>query len=255
MSLFEPDFAAALRDPELPVPPGIVTPARRFAVYRNSMAAGLIGAIESRFPVVHALVGDEFFRAMARAFVAEHPPRSPVLMFYGDEFPDFVAGFGPAAELDYLADVARLEASRTHAYHAADAMPVGPAEFAQLDPGRLGEAMFVLHPSVRLIRSTHPIVTIWAMHSGEAPFGPIAEWRGEDALVVRPGLAVETRRLPRGGAEFLDSLGAGRPLATAFEFARADNASFDLAANLAGLIGSGLVAGIHLPEPSKDIPT
>jgi hypothetical protein len=254
---FETGFAAALRDPELPVPAGIVAhthaaPARRFAVYRNNVAIGLIGAIETRFPVVRQLVGDDFFRALARTFVAECPPRSPVLMFYGDDFPDFIAGFAPAAELDYLPDVARLEAARTHAYHAADAEPLGAAEFARLDPDRLGEAIVRLHPSVRVIRSAHPIVTIWAMHAGEAQLGPIAEWQGEDALTARPHLDVETRRLPAGGAEFLRALGTGRPLAEAVESARADDPSFDLTANLAGLIGSGLVAGIRLPEPSEN---
>ncbi len=151
--------------------------------------------------------------------------------------------------------MARLEAARTHAYHAADAEPVGAAEFARLDPARLGEAIFVLHPSVRLIRSAHPIVTIWAMHAGEAELGPIAEWHGEDALVARPHLEVETRRLPAGGAEFLRALGANRPLDVAIESARADDAAFDLTHNLAGLIGSGLVAGIRLPEPSEETPT
>ena len=47
-----------------------VAPARRFAVYRNNVAAGLIRALEARFPVTRRLVGDDFFRAMAGGFVA-----------------------------------------------------------------------------------------------------------------------------------------------------------------------------------------
>ncbi len=39
---------------------------RRFAVYRNNVAASLIEAMVQRFPAVCAIVGDEFFRAMAR---------------------------------------------------------------------------------------------------------------------------------------------------------------------------------------------
>ena len=71
---------------------------------------------------------------MARAFVAATPPRTPVLTTYGDEFAEFIAAFEPARELAYLADVARLEAARTHAYHAADAVPVDAEPFAALDP-------------------------------------------------------------------------------------------------------------------------
>jgi len=96
------DFAEALRDPSKPLPMGLVSQnshglEQRFAVYRNNVAIGLIEALEARFPVVRRLVGEEFFTAMARVFVQAHPPRSPLLMIYGDSFPQFIAGFGPAA--------------------------------------------------------------------------------------------------------------------------------------------------------------
>jgi hypothetical protein len=61
--------------------------ARRFAVYRNNVQHGLTRALAARFPVVEALVGAEFFTAMARVFAAEAPPRDPVLLRWGDAFP------------------------------------------------------------------------------------------------------------------------------------------------------------------------
>jgi hypothetical protein len=45
----------------------------RFDVYRNREA------LVTGFPVVHALVGDAFFRAMAGVFLRAHPPTSPIL--------------------------------------------------------------------------------------------------------------------------------------------------------------------------------
>ena len=91
-------FAAALLDRSKPVPEGIRSrPRRRFAVYRNNVHVSLIEALATRFPVCRALTGDEFFRAMARDFVTARPPRSPVLMTYGDDFGDFIDGFAPAA--------------------------------------------------------------------------------------------------------------------------------------------------------------
>ena len=88
-------------------------------------------------------------------------------MFYGDSFPDFIASFAPAAELIYLADVARLEAARTRAYHAADAEPVDPTRLKALDQDALAELRIVPHPSAQIVRSRHPIVSIWAMNSGD----------------------------------------------------------------------------------------
>ncbi len=62
-----------------------------------------------RYPVSVRIVGDEFFRAMARLFVEERPPSSAVLLRYGGSFADFAAGFPPAASVPYLADVMLLE--------------------------------------------------------------------------------------------------------------------------------------------------
>lgn len=245
---FASTFAAALRDPERFVPQTVIAEndtaaARRFAVHRNNVVAGLTEALRSRFPAAEKIVGEEFFAAMARLYVVQHPPHSPILSGYGDEFPAFVAAFEPAREVAYLADVARLEAARTRAFHAADASPVDLARFAALDPETLAGMRVVLHPSAEIIRSAHPVVTIWAMNSGRRTLAPIEPWCGEDALAVRPELDVEVRVLPPGGAAFLLALAAGRPLGDAARAAFADHPEFDLTRSLADLM-SGIATGI-----------
>ncbi|NWG24643.1 MAG: putative DNA-binding domain-containing protein, partial [Pseudorhodoplanes sp.] len=97
-------FARALLDPARGVPPGVIAHTghriqKRFAVYRNNVTASLVTALRTRFPVIEKLVGDEFFAAMARVFVLENPPRSPILAEYGDSFPSFLERFAPMAEL------------------------------------------------------------------------------------------------------------------------------------------------------------
>ena len=246
---FETPFARALLDTAQPIPSGITAhnaaiPTRRFAVYRNNVAVSLVNALKSRFPVVEKIVGEEFFAAMARIFVLERPPSTPLLATYGDEFAAFIATFDAARELVYLADVARLEAARTRAYHAADATPFGVAEFAALDASAVGGMRIDLHPSVEIVRSAHPIVTIWAMNSGERDLTSIENWHGEDALLVRPYLDVDVRLLPPGGAAFLLALAGAKPLSEAAAGALTDHPEFDLSSNLAGLIGSGLMRGI-----------
>ena len=251
---FQTSFADALLDADRPIPHGVTahnaaSPARRFAVYRNNVVSSLVKALGRRFPVVEQLVGAEFFAAMARVFVTEQPPRSPLLATYGDGFPAFVATFAPARDLPYLADVARLEAARTRAYHAADAAPVGADRFAKLDYEVAGDLRIAMHPSTEILRSPFPIVTIWAMNSGEQQLAPLENWRGEDALVARPLLDVQVRTLPPGGAAFLLALATGRSIGEATEAALADDPDFDLTCNLAGLIGSGLARDIIIPEP------
>lgn len=249
MSSDQASFAEALLDPERRVPDGVTShthpaPAKRFAVYRNNVVVSLIDALATRFPALQRIVGEEFFRAMAGVFVRAHPPRSPLMMDYGDDLPAFVETFAPAAELPYLADVARLEAARTRAFHAADAAPLPPAAFSALEPAELEALRLQFCPGIAIVRSTHPIVTIWAMNVDEAEPAPIEDWRGEDALVSREGFEVAVRRLPPGGAVFLANLRAGGTLAEAALAAMQETARFDLAENLAGLMSAQLVAGL-----------
>lgn len=250
------EFASALLDPDRALPGALTAhtsrePVKRFAVYRNNVVVGLVNALRARFPATERIVGADFFFAMARLFVAAHPPRSKILSEYGDDLPDFIAAFPPAAELPYLPDVARLEAARTRAYHAADAQPVSADALAQLGRAKLPDMPIFLHPSLQIVRSRFPIVTIWAMNAGDLPLGPVDETQAEDALVLRPVYDVVVRRLPAGGATFLQALAAGRPLAAAADTALTGHPDFDLTANLAGLIGSGAMTGFAVTEEAS----
>jgi hypothetical protein len=244
----EAEFAAALLDAALPAPPGLLGPdgrcsSRRFAVYRNNVAVALTGALEANFPATRRIVGHEFFRAMAQAHALATPPASPVLLQYGAAFPGFIGGLEPAAELPYLADVARIERAWTEAYHAPDAAPLDPVRLAEVTGDAAGRLCFTLHPSVSIVRSRYPALTIWRMNlEGGTPAPVDLDSGGEDALVSRPGAEVEVRSLPPGAAAFIGELADGRGLAIAAETGLAAANSFDLAANLAALLGAGVFA-------------
>lgn len=244
-------FAAGLTAPDHRPPDGLAGPSeRRFAVYRNNVAVGLIRALETRFPAVRALVGEEFFRATARDFIRRHPPASPLLAQFGDALPGFLAGFGPAAELPYLADIARIEAARTRAYHAADLPRLHGEAFAALPPGALERLRIRLHPAVTVIRSPHPVWDILAAANGTE--AEVTGWRPQAVLIDRQGLDVVLRPLPTGTATFLLALAGGDPLPDAAAVAGTDDPDFDLTAALAELIGGRLA--IHLVPTEGDLP-
>ena len=213
------EFAGAVLDIEAAVPAEVRrksggVPSRRFGVYRNNVYAGLIGVLAGRFPVVARLVGEEFFRAMARLYVEREPPASAVLLRYGASFPNFIAGFAPAASVPYLADMAALEWAWHSAYHAADAAPLSLQELASA-VDRAAGAVLILHPSLGIVRSPYPIVSIYELNAQSGAVPPTQVAGAEDAMVARPRLEVEMRRLPEGGASFILALKAGRPIGEA----------------------------------------
>ena len=245
---YEGAFAHAVLNADAAVPAPLQgregrSPERRFAVYRNNVFAGLIDALAGRFPATAKLVGEEFFRAMAREYVEKAPPRSAVLLHYGGDFPDFIAAFPPASAVPYLADVARLEWAWHEAYHAADAEPLSQEALTAL-AGRADGAALKLHPSSRVVESSYPVVTIWELTMRDGEDEPVRlPAGGEDALVLRPALQVTVRRLPPGGAGFVQALMAGEKLPDAASRALDQAPDFDLAVNLAGLMRSGAFVG------------
>lgn len=251
-------FVEALLDPDRAVPPGLVGPdgqpsARRFAIYRNNVVAGLAEALGQAYPAVRRLVGDAFFSAMAQIYVRHHPPRTPVILDYGASFPGFVRTFGPAASLPYLADVACLERAWIEAYHAADARPLAPGLFRQVAPAQLPRLVLVLHPSVRTVRSAYPITRIWQMNIDGGVPGPVdLDGGGEDALVSRPDAAVEVRVLPAAAGVFIAALASGATLLAATGAALDSDPRFDAAGALTGLLSGGAVTGWHLADAAPD---
>jgi hypothetical protein len=240
------DFGAVLLAPTFQCPPGLKTwngsdPAKRFGVYRNNVVVGLVDALADSYPVVQALVGEDFFRAMAAEFVRQSPPRSPVLAWYGDGFAEFVETFPPVAGLPYLAGVARLEWLRVEAWHAADAVPLPMDRIADLlaDAESLPQTRFTLHPALRVLRSQHPVVSLWAAHQTDDPAAALTEIDmadAEAALLLRPDLDVEIMRIEPGAAAFIGRLLTGETFGTA-----TIAEDFDLPATLGLLIRSGAI--------------
>ena len=250
-------FARALLDPQRPIPPGLVGPdgepsERRFAVYRNNVVSGLIDTLQAAFPAVCRIVGAEFFRAMARVYVAQEPPDSPILLGYGAGFADFIGTFEPAATLAYLPDVARIEHAWAGAYHAADGSPIEAAALAQIPPDALPGVQLYLGPSVRLIRSRFPALTIWRMNVGVGAPGPVDLGAGgENVLVARPGTQVELRLLSQASTEFIQSLIDGWPVIEAASAALAVDYHFDLSLDLVELLQSGIVVGFQSLQDAR----
>jgi hypothetical protein len=245
-------FATALLDPALPIPDGLVGPdggpgPKRFAVYRNNVVVGLIELLKDAFPAVHRIVGADFFRAMARAYVMVEPPRSPILLDYGAGFPDFIRQFEPASVLPYLADVARVERAWTEAYHAPEASPIDSAAFTTISADQLPAIRLALHPSLRLIRSPFPALTIWQMNVADGvPAQMDLAAGGQDVLVIRPLADVEVRSIPEGSLELIQTLADGRSVLAALEAAVIANPRFDLSANLFDLMHAGALVGYSL---------
>jgi hypothetical protein len=254
-SSYASQFASALIDPERPTPALLAGPngkaaVKRYNVYRNNVTVSLIDALAAIYPCIRRITGEEFFRAMARFYIRETPPTSPLLFEYGRDFPAFIECYDYAQAMPWLADTARIERAWLDAYHAADTAPLMAEAPASVPPDRLTGLTFIAHPATRIVRSCYSAVTIFAAHRSPEPVGTIDASKPEDALITRPDGDVVVRHLPPGGTAFLLGLIAGRPLGEAAAAALIAAPSFDIGAGIAGMIEAGAFTALNPGEPT-----
>lgn len=251
-------FAMALLDPASQIAASPIwkhhDASARFAIYRNNVAASLINALADTFPVCRELVGEEFFQMMALEFVRAHPPKTRILAYYGDVFPDFVRGFAPAATAPYLADIARLEYHRVFAYHAADDVSsAGEAITNALsNADRTAVLRFKLHASVKVVPSQFAVFSLWAAHQDAFGIESVDPDMAETAFIFRRGLDVQTMLISSAAGTLIDELKSGAYLIDALQIAEQSDPAFVVTEVMAILLKEQLITGIgdeNLTEP------
>jgi hypothetical protein len=201
--------------------------------------------LAARYPVIRRLVGELSFRVVARRFIRSDPPSGVVPNSFGDNFPHFIRSLGNAACIEYVADVAELERLQHKARYAPHVRPLAALALSSLQAERLSGMRVALHPSVCLVQSCFPIVTAWENNQISDGDGMIERWVAEAAIVARPFLEVEVRRLPPGGYAFLRALSEGKTVATAAEIATETAPRFDAVSSLRLIEQAKVVVGIQ----------
>jgi hypothetical protein len=219
-------------------------PEARLSIYRNNMLVTLTAALKATFPVVCRLVDDRFFEYAANAFIQHHLPAAPCLVEYGGNFPDFLASFPPAASLDYLPDVAKLEWAISRvllAPYPESAIPLARLLAVRGDPAQIRLGMTA---ACRYVASPHRIDQIW--QSNQPGMDAAAEMsldRCGTHLEVRLADGLQLSSLSAAIWTFRSRIADGVALGAAAAEALAIAPDFDLTQALAALFDAGLVVG------------
>ena len=253
MSVSQSEFRVALLDASERVPTGLLdadgkAAGRRFSVYRNNVAVSLTEAMHQAFPVISKLLGAQNMDGLAGVFLRQHPPDSPLMMFYGEAFPEFLTGMQQLAHLGYLPDVARLELALRQSYHAADSA-AAPADALAAEPEDVMRATLTFAPAMRVVRSNWPIHAIWRYNT--EPDAPKPQAQAQDVLITRPEYDPVPHPLPAGGADWIDRLQDGATIGEAFDAVAPDFPGFDLGATLALLLQGSAITSVTIERLKK----
>ena len=139
--------------------------------------------------------------------------------------------------------MAQIELALCRSYHAADIPPIDPQTLQEIAPDALLASCLQLAPSVHLIRSRWPVVSLVHANSS-ATGGAPPKMQPEDALIIRPEFDPEIIALPAGGGAFIKALLRGAPLGEALKAATIASGDFNLTEVLGLLLKGGAIIKI-----------
>lgn len=214
-------------------------------VYRNTALKGAIDALADNHPTVSTILGATAFLALAADFVADAPPKSPVLADYGAGFADWLETQPIAQVLPYLSAVAQIDRLHVESHLAAEGDMLDPQALARVSAEQWSGSAALLHPATRFAWFTVPAPSIWLAHLG-GDAGEIApEWCAEGVLVSRRHGAVVVRTINAAEHRILFGLRLGETIGQAAAVAATLYPQSDISTAFRRILASGALSSLR----------
>jgi hypothetical protein len=224
---------------------------RGLQAYQANAHASALRSLQTAYPVVAQLLGNDAFEHLARDYWSQHPPTRGDLAQWSGELNDFIASIPALQTEPYLSDVATAEWALHTAATAADQV-ADLATFTLLTEQDPATLTLQLAPGTALIRSNYPIASILTAHLyGSPSFEQVGQKLRQNtpeiALVWRQGLRPRVSNCAAGEADFLSQLLEGKSLLAALETPFTDESiPFDFNTWLLQAVQRGFLLGASL---------
>jgi len=221
----------------------------QFGIYRTAYRARLRAALRDNFEVLPLVMGDESFDALAHAYIAAHPSNHYSLRWFGHQLCTFMAANEALVDHPALLDLARMEWALRHAFDAAPAALLTPAELGAVPAQDWAELRLTLHPSVQLLDLQWAVGPIWrALKSGQDELEP-PEALDHHMLVWRQGMNTQWKSLTASETDFVQCLLAQQTFGQVCESLAGrvgeDRAAATAVALLSELLNAGAIGALQ----------
>jgi len=250
-------FSAVIRS-GVEIAPGAVScphypTTRGIEVYRNNYRGNLHDALASAYPVIRLLVGEEFFRLLARRYIERHPSLSGDLHRYGSGMAAFLTRFENTQHLVYLPDMARLEWAYHHASFAEDVPAFDLDRLTMVAPSAYAGLCWRLHPSCALLVAAYPVAAIWQAHQD----GSLDDLHlrldngGDNLLVYRNRLSGDICSIAPSSHHWLARLQSGDTMGVATDSTLSAYPDFDLTDTLRQWVAQGVLIDFYSSQQKQ----
>ena len=225
----------------------------RLGIYAEAYRLRLIEALDTDFPVLHALLGDDEFEHMARAYIDAHPSRHFSIRWFGQHLSDFLRAALPYRDHPALGEMAAFEWTMTLAFDAADGPLITFDDMAAVPPASWPGVRFTPHASLHRLDLRWNVPAVWKAHSAGDDVNTPAENPLPVAWIVwRQDLTTYFRSLSVDEAWALDTLIAGQTFADICqglcEWIDAQHVAAHAAGLLKNWIGDGMISTVKTSD-------
>lgn len=227
------------------------------SVYRNGFIRASISALESNFPTLVTLWGEEYFSQIAAAYVNAAPPASATLIGYGFEnnpdapslsFIEFLQG--NAADLikqyPYVPDICRLDQAWLQALNAngQDFLSLEKVQELIAQGEDLGELPITLNDSAHIVTLEFDLFELWGqLRFGELPDDQAIQLNAHNNAVIFWQREMQVQAKPLSDIEwiFMQNLRQSASMDVASNAALAVDEDFDISTLFAELLNAHLL--------------
>ncbi|AZN35707.1 HvfC/BufC N-terminal domain-containing protein [Iodobacter ciconiae] len=175
---------------QLPLHKGSIHREREIAIYADGYFLRLAEALQTNYPALFQILGDEDFYTLARAYLAAHPSSHPSIRWFGDQLAAFLKQEHPYAAVPIFAELAAFEWALRHTIDAADALLLTLENLQAIPSQNWALLCFKLHPSLSILSLAWNAPKVWqAIMAEQAPPAPKIHtqsyliWRKPDLTV------------------------------------------------------------------------
>jgi hypothetical protein len=211
-----------------------LTSRERLQIFARSYWYRILDSLYEDFPGVRAIIGDEVFHQLSRAYLAAHPSQSYSMRDLGRELENWLRRRRQytGAQHELVLDMVKVEWAHIEAFDGASATALGPEDLLELGP----ELHMGVQPYVSLLRVNYAVDELRIRISrkqdlhetaSNAPAEPKRRITRKRLIPREPSplhIAVHRfddmvyyRRLEPEAYRILSAIRAGEPIGTAIE--------------------------------------
>ncbi len=219
-------------------------------VYRHAYGARLIDFLRNDYEKLHALLGDDQFDDLGRAYIRAHPSTTPNARWYGARLPHFLKNTAPWRDAPALADLAVLEQALNDVFDAGEAEILTLEDLAQIASEDWPALTFTPHPAVRRLDLATNAADIWrALNEDRTPPDPCAVAETAQFIVARADTMATFRPLASDEAMMWDEAAKCVCFSVLCELLAMYGGEEAAAARAAGYLKGWIEAGLLTREP------